>query len=110
LTPTFIDNLASFLNLSISDNLKGIYHLASSDVVTPYSFGQIISEIFGFNYPISQGSIIKFQSDFPNKAKRPQIGGLRMTKLDELNFPTLSNHDAIRLLKEQIASKSVKIS
>ncbi len=110
LTPTFIDNLSDFLKTSISQDLKGVFHIASTDTVTPFSFGQIINEVFGFNYSIAEGSIKKFQSDFPNKAKRPQNGGLKLTKLESIPFVPLSNLKAIKILKTQIASQSAKIS
>lgn len=110
ITPTFIDNLSDFLDRGVKDNLSGIFHVASSDVVTPYQFGQIINDIFGFGYDISESSIKKFQSDFPNKAKRPLNGGLGTDKLNNINFPVLSNQQAVEILKAQIASKSDKIS
>lgn len=110
ITPTFIDNLANFLDTSLTGDLSGIFHVACADIITPYQFGQMINDIFGFNYHISKSSIKKYQNDFPDKAKRPQNGGLRVSKLDSINFPTLSNQQAVEILKKQIDSKSDKIS
>ena len=110
LTPTFIDNLADFINLSLERSLSGVYHLANSDLVTPYSFGQIINDVFEFNYPIEKGSIHSFRQNFPNKAKRPVKGGLVTKKVESLGVPVLTNEEAIKILKTQINSKSAKIS
>ncbi len=110
LTPTFIDCLADFINLSLEKSLGGVYHLANSDVVTPYSFGQIINQVFEFNYPIERGSIYLFRQNFPDKAKRPINGGLIVKKIESLGVPVLTNVEAIKILKAQINSKSAKIS
>ncbi len=110
LTPTFIDSLADFLTLSLERSLNGVYHLANSDVVTPYSFGQIINEVFELNYPIEEGSIYSFRQNFPNKAKRPVKGGLITKKIESLGLPVLTNKEAVKILKAQINSKSAKIS
>ncbi len=110
LTPTFIDSLADFLIFSLEKSLGGIYHLANSDVVTPYDFGQIINDVFEFNYQIEKGSIYSFRQSFPDKAKRPIKGGLITEKIKALGVPTITNREALEILKTQIVSKSAKIS
>lgn len=101
LTPTFIDNLADFLSHSLKNDLSGIYHVASSDLITPYNFGKILAATFNFELDIQKGSILDFQRNFPAKAKRPIKGGLSVKKLSKINFPSLSNQTAIRILKAQ---------
>ncbi len=110
ITPTFVDSIADFLSFSLSHKLTGIYHIASSDVVTPYSFAQSISQTFNIEYKIDQGSILDFQKNFPTKAKRPINGGLNTKKVQALKFPILTSNEYLQILKTQLNSKSDKIS
>ncbi len=110
ITPTFIDSLAEFLKFSPAQAMAGIYHLASSDIVTPYSFAQSISRIFEIEYNIEEGSILAFQANFPAKAKRPIKGGLNTQKVRSLKFPVLSSDEYLQILKTQLTIKSDKIS
>src|SRR3990167_10562152 len=100
LTPTFIDDLLPAINLLISKNAKGIFHLTSPEVTTPYDFClELLKKAREVENPsaiIKKGSIIAFQNTHPEIARRPVKGGERVDKIIQLGFTPTSWKDGIQ--------------
>ena len=90
LTPTFIDDLFPAIELLISENAKGVFHLTSPEVTTPYDFCvELLKVVRGLKDPtelIRKGSIVEFQKGHPEIAKRPIRGGEKSNKISKLGF------------------------
>lgn len=86
LTPTFIDDLSPALELLINKRQKGVFHLASSEVTTPYEFGRyLIEKIGGDPKRIEKGSL-EDQMKNSDVAPRSINGGLKVEKISKLGF------------------------
>lgn len=90
ITPTFIDDIPKAINLLISTDQIGIFHLASPERTTQYDFAKFLINLFkGDTVGLRKTSIKKFLKD-PNSTPRPVIGGLKVNKIKKLGFnPTL---------------------
>lgn len=90
LTPTFTDDLFPALKLLVSQKQTGIFHLASLKITTPYDFAyELLKTARNVNHPealLKKGSIIEFQKNHPELAKRPVQGGLRSDNIARLGF------------------------
>ena len=90
ITPTFVDDIPKAINLLISTDQLGIFHLASPERTTQYDFAKFLINLFkGDTVGLRKTSIKKFLKD-PNSTPRPVIGGLKVNKIKKLGFnPTL---------------------
>jgi dTDP-4-dehydrorhamnose reductase len=83
LTPTFIDDLAPALTALIEKGQKGIYHLASPEIVSPFDFGcEIYRVAWGMKDPenlIEKGDLEEILLN--GGTKKPLHGGLKVEKL-----------------------------
>ena len=90
LTPTFIDDLAPAITTLIYQKQKGIFHITSPDITTPYQFAcEILRTARDVNDPehlLTKGSIIEFQKNHPGLAIRPLKGGEKSEKIAKLGF------------------------
>ncbi len=100
LTPTFIDDLVMGLEKIIEQNGQGVFHIASTDVTTPYEFGKkLVTKFFGEDEALKVG-----KTTFENKpglAPRPQYGGLKSNRIIELGFTPRNTEMAIDELYKQ---------
>jgi dTDP-4-dehydrorhamnose reductase len=79
----FIDDLVEPLSKIINDELKGVFHIASSDTTTPYEIGLYLLEKYtGEKVEIQKGSLAKFVR-IPGKAPRSRFGGLKVEKTEK---------------------------
>lgn len=101
LTPTYVDDLASAVEALIKNSKKGIYHVATPNVVTPYQVAIKVAEIFGFGQEqVKSASFRKYLQQNPQSAKRPQHGGLKTDKISKLiRLHTLE--ESLKLIKEE---------
>lgn len=97
LTPTFIDELVPVLETLARERKNGIYHVASSNLTTPYEFScYLLAQARGLSEEkvielVGRASILDFQKCFPQKARRLQYGGLRTRETQRklgVRFPT----------------------
>ena len=101
LTPTFIDDLAPAITLLIKKNQRGIFHLVSPEVTTPYEFAKNLISTFGGNpNEIKKGSIIKLLNG-KNSTPRPVAGGLKVTKIIKAGFMPTNWKDGIAKIFSQ---------
>jgi len=99
-TPVSIRELVVNVNKLIDKNLDGIFHIASSDVVSKFEFAKKVCEIFEYNPDL----IIESNSDFFKlRSKRPKYLALDSTKFSNLTgIMNLSTNDMLAELKRDI--------
>ncbi len=69
ITPTFVDDIAGALKILIESDSNGLYHVSSTDSVTPLEFVKNIAEEFRLDYSLIKGiSLAEF-----NKGKKATI-------------------------------------
>ena len=100
LTPTFIDDLAMGLETITNKDLNGVFHIASTDVTTPYDFGiKLVTKFFGKDQALKVE-----KTAFENKlglAPRPKYGGLKINRIIETGFTPKNTDLAINELYKQ---------
>lgn len=100
-TPTFIDDLAPAIDMLISNNLKGIYHVASPIPTTPYMFTRELAAVFGLGAEkIEKGSLADFLKK-PGATPRPAKGGLVVDKIKNEGFTPTTWQEGIREIFKQ---------
>lgn len=101
LTPTFIDDIFPAIDVLIENKLRGIFHVASPTVTSPYEIAKkLIATFGGDSEAVKPGSIIDFLSD-GQKTPRPINGGLRVDKIIKLGFNPTSWDKGIEKVHEQ---------
>jgi dTDP-4-dehydrorhamnose reductase len=95
-TPTWIDDLASAIDILLSRNATGIFHVGGTQV-TPYDAALTIAEVFGLDRTlISDTTREKY---FSGKAKRPFNTCLRSDKISHLGLKTTSFEEGLGFIK-----------
>lgn len=80
ITPIFIDDLAEYLSIIVDNKISGNLHLASSDSVTYFEFGNyLLEKARGVKDGAQATSLIEFMKN-PERNKRPIWGGLKTEK------------------------------
>lgn len=81
-TPTFIDDIASCIDVLIHHNKTGIYHVVGSQSLTPYEAAILIAEKFGLDKNlISKTTRAEY---FKEKAPRPFNVSMNNDKIKQL--------------------------
>lgn len=100
LTPTFIDDLPQMVSILVTNNAEGVFHLSSSEITTPYEFCcELLKIARGVENPelsVPIGSLIEFQQQHPELAKRPIKGGEKIEKISKLGFTPTSWREGIK--------------
>lgn len=100
-TPTFIDDLTPAIELLISKNATGIYHVASPNTTTPFDFASYLLKTFGRDETqLKKGSIAEFIKG-KSAAPRPIKGGLDVEKISKAGFVPTSWHDGINKIFDE---------
>ncbi|MCS6894701.1 MAG: NAD(P)-dependent oxidoreductase [Bacteroidia bacterium] len=98
-TPTWAQDLAEGLKLLAEKRAQGIFHLAGSDIETPYGFGQKVARIWGLPEEMIQPITEK---DFRSPAPRPLYSPLSIEKAQALGYQPHSIDQALRILREAL--------
>jgi len=107
-SPTLVDDITAATDYLISNNARGIYHVACKDPTTPFDFAQKLLSVF---YPntdairLKTASILDFNK-IQGRAPRPVKGGLRTDKIANVGFPPRSVEDAIMDFHRQTVQSS----
>ncbi len=100
LTPTFIDDLPQAILTLVENETKGIYHITSPAVTTPYEFYcELLKVARGVENPeslVPKGSLVEFQKSHPTLAKRPLHGGEKTEKIQALDFTPTNWKEGIK--------------
>lgn len=77
LTPTFIDEAVGVIKKIGEQKLQSVFHCAANNVTTPYGFATLLlKRARGVGGVVKPSSILDFRKQFPERAPRPQYGGL----------------------------------
>lgn len=99
-TPTFIDEIAEAFYVLCSENKEGIFHVAGSQSVSPYTAALFIAKEFGFDQSLVKKSTrAEF---FKNVAKRPYRSELKNDKIAQLGVKMSSFSEGLIKLKQQL--------
>ena len=95
-TPTYVADICEGIYMAITQNAKGIFHLAGDDILSPYQMAVSIAETYGLDIalitPVSSES-------FPEPVIRAKKAGLVNKKAKkEIGFKATPFKDAILLL------------
>lgn len=81
-TPTYVNDIADGLKTLIDSESSGIYHISSTDSMTPLEFVKTVAELFQLNYSLISG--IKLDEYNKNKkAKLLKYSWLNPEKFEE---------------------------
>ncbi len=69
MTPTFIDDIASALDILIQKNAEGIYHVVGSESLSPYDAAMMIAQELGYDQKLVE-TTTRFDF-FKDRAERP---------------------------------------
>ncbi|MBI4079295.1 MAG: SDR family oxidoreductase [Candidatus Levybacteria bacterium] len=100
MSPTFIDDLASAINMLIERKATGIYHVVGSQFVTPYQAALAIAETFS----LPKSLIAKTTRDnyFAGRAKRPFRLALNNDKIEQLGVRMRTFEEGLLEVRSQI--------
>ncbi|MCJ7804859.1 SDR family oxidoreductase [Patescibacteria group bacterium] len=103
MTPTFIDELSEALKKIAEAKMKGIYHVATEGLTTPFDFAShLIYRFKNERKVVKEGSISKYRENHPDAASRPQCGGLKTLETQKrLGMKFMSWVEAIDGLYQQ---------
>ena len=101
ITPTFIDDIAPSIDLLLSKNTNGTYHLASPNPTSPYGFGIVLIRIFQRDPNlITKGNLSSLLQN-SNVTPRPLKGGMKTNKIENLGFKPTNWQDGIKEIFDQ---------
>ena len=104
-TPTYIDDLARSLNQILRKTETGIFHIASTDRVTPLEFATELLRALGDDPKDLQTS--KFPTEpAPGKAVRPQRGGLDVQRSKAHGLKVQPVKTSLRDFAKQVRAKA----
>lgn len=107
MSPTFIDDLAPAIDLLLTNNSKGIYHVASPQTVSPFEFAKYLVSVFNRDpQKIKKASIYDFLK-MPNATPRPIKAGLKVDKISKEGFVPTSWQEGIQRIFEQSKGKLI---
>lgn len=104
ITPTYVDTLVWGLLKLIEARSTGIYHLASTDITTPYDFAVMIADKFGLNKNVIKA--VPFEEyNKTRTAKRPQNSYLDVSK-----FQTEFGQGVLKTVSESVDEFKTKLN
>lgn len=97
-TPTYIDDIAAALELLLSKNIDGIFHVVGSQFLTPYDASLAIADKFHFD----KNLIVKTtrQKYFRGRAYRPFKLALKNDKITKLGIKIRSFEEGLNEFKK----------
>lgn len=104
ITPTFIDDIATALDLLITNGASGIYHIVGSSSHTPVEIGQMITQVFGLEGKLIEETTRK--NYFSGRAVRPWKLALKNDKLTKLGIKMSTFKEGLEKIKEQMELSS----
>ncbi|HSW89128.1 MAG TPA: SDR family oxidoreductase [Candidatus Saccharimonadales bacterium] len=97
---TFIDDLAPALDMLISQNQTGIYHLTGSQTLSPYEEGLLVAKTFGLD-PTLIGKTTRAEF-FKDRATRPFNLRMNNAKIEKLGIKMKSFEEGLTEIKRQL--------
>lgn len=100
-TPTFIDDIAKALDLLLSKNFTGIFHVVGSQSLTPFDAAKLILKTFEIGGHIKP--IIR-DSYFKDRAFRPCRLALKNDKIARLGVKMKTFTEGLKEMKKQLCA------
>lgn len=94
ITPTLVDDIAAVLKILIETDSNGLYHVSSTDSVSPLEFAKTIAETFKLNYSL----ISPINFDEYNKTKMVKM--LKFSWLNPAKFEKEFGEGILHTVKE----------
>lgn len=98
-TPTLIDDIASGIDLLISSNHSGIYHMVGSSYLSPYEAAEILCGEFDFSKELLNKT--NFQDYYKNRAPRPYHLRTKNDKIRKLGLIPKTFEEGIKEIRRQ---------
>lgn len=98
-TPTYVENLAAVVCYLIEKNIRGIYHVTGTSILSRFEFAKTVAEVFNLDK-----SLIKpiTTDQIKQAAKRPMKSGLKTEKVQKiLPFKLLSGREGLIEMKKE---------
>lgn len=99
-TPTFIDDFANAVDILISNNAEGIYHVVGSDFLSPFDAAQKIAEVFNLNKNVIKPTTR--EEYFIGKAKRGYNWSVKNDKIKTLGIEMRTFEQGLEEVKMQL--------
>ncbi|MBI1919246.1 SDR family oxidoreductase [Candidatus Microgenomates bacterium] len=96
MTPTFIDDIASALDILVRANSSGIYHVVGSQFVSPFQAASLVADIFGYDKKLIEKTIR--EQYFKDRAARPFHLALRNDKIQKLGVKMKTLREGLMLI------------
>jgi len=98
--PTFTDDIALALDLLITENATGMYHVTGSEKLSPYDGAMTIAEVWNLDKSfISETTRAEY---FKDKAVRPFNLSMNNDKLKQLGIHPSTFQEGLRKIKNQL--------
>ena len=101
-SPTFIDDIASAIQMLVRTNAQGIYHVVSSPAISPGDAANDIADIFHFDKKLVRP--VTFATMFATRAPVPQYAALSTDKIQALGVNMHTFHEGLTKVKNQESS------
>lgn len=106
MTPTFIDDIATAIDVLIKNNAEGIFHVVGSDSFSPYEEAGKIAAIFDIkNSDIEKTTREEF---FAGRSPRPFCLALKNDKIEQLGIRMKTFEEGLLSVKEQLENPKYK--
>lgn len=94
-TPTYVGDLCEGIGRLITQRIKGAYHLAGKDIISPYEMALVVAR----QLQLDETLIIPVTADsFPEPVHRARRSGLKIEKaMRELNYAPVDFKEGVRL-------------
>lgn len=99
-SPTLVEDLANGCKLMLDQEVKGIFHIAGKEYITPYDIAIRTAIVFGLDNSLISPTNA---SEFKEVAKRPLKTGLDISKAQKLlGYEPVTLEQGLKIVKEQI--------
>lgn len=97
--PTFIDDIATALDVLVKQEVSGVFHVVGSQALSPYEAACRVASIFG--YPPHLVQETTFASYFNGRAPRPFSAVLKNDTIAKLGVVMSTFDDGLAIMKSQ---------
>ena len=103
--PTFIDDIADALDILISKNIIGIFHITGSQPSSPYEEGLLVAKIFGLDESLI-GTTTR-EKFFKDRAPRPFKLQMNNDKIQKLGVKMKTFEQGLGEVKSQMSKVKI---
>lgn len=97
--PTFVDDIAAAIDMLISLNATGIYHVVGSQAISPFDAAKLVATTYGLDDTLVKPTT--FVEYFKNRAPLPQYAVLSNAKITTLGLTMRGFEEGIAEVKRQ---------